>query len=211
MSRSRTRPDDDLVVTAGVLGFELAVDVGDRVVEHRRTGHAAVPRGLAETVGALLREQTRQRLVVFAEHVDRELAGALDARPRARRVRDAEQHERRLERHRRERVAAMPTGSSPSIAVMIVTPVAKCPNTSRNRRSSGVTISSTGRSAIVVRRSRRRRRALRRAAITLGPADPCRQVAGVAQDLVDRVVAVRGAVVEQRELAAPDSRPTCTA
>src|SRR5215471_10265763 len=49
--------------------------------------------------------------------------------------------------------AAIPTGSPSSIAVMIVTPVAKFPSTSRKRRSSGVTTTSPAGGSAIARRA----------------------------------------------------------
>src|SRR5579862_5136481 len=90
-------------------------------------------------------------------------------------------------------LAAIPTGSSPSIAVMIVTPVAKCPRTERNCLSSGTSSSSgnggSGRSArgaqLVTQTVGRRE--------DLGTVDPRRRLARVPQDRVETVVAVRWA------------------
>src|ERR1700738_99058 len=83
--------DDDLVVAPGILRLEPAVEVRDRLLEHRRSRHADAPRRLPEAVGTLLGEQLRERFVVLTEDVHRERARALDARPGRRRMRDAEQ------------------------------------------------------------------------------------------------------------------------
>src|SRR5262245_15556280 len=97
--------------------------------------------------------------------------------------------------------AAIPTGSSSSIAVMMVTPVAKFPSTSRKRRSSGVTTTSpAGGSAIACCAAELDGEAVGRGE-DLRTARARDEVARVAQDRVHRVVAVRWTVVEQRELA----------
>src|SRR3954465_7443672 len=70
-------PDDDLVVAAGVLRLEATVEGGDRLLDHGRPPHADAPRRLREPVGALLGEEVRELLVVFAEDVDRERARRL--------------------------------------------------------------------------------------------------------------------------------------
>ncbi len=102
-------------------------------------------------------------------------------------------------------LAAMPTGSSSSIAVMIVTPVAKWPRTVAellvvgNQQVFGH-VGSLGR---IQRRCQRGRSSWRMAVGRrehLGAVDPRRELARVAQDGVEALVAVRRAVVEQREL-----------
>src|SRR3954453_8935253 len=84
-------PDDDLVVAAGVLGFEATVEVGDGLLKHGRARHPDAPRGLLEAIRTLLGEEVRELFVILTEDVDRERAGGLDPRPRRRGVRDAEE------------------------------------------------------------------------------------------------------------------------
>src|SRR4051795_4974631 len=97
-------------------------------------------------------------------------------------------------------LAARPTGSSPSIAVITVMPVAKWPSTERNDAASGPITSGS-----------LMRGAPRRAGVgrepqdhTLGRGDDLGPVVGggtllgLQLERVDVVVAVRGIVVEQR-------------
>src|SRR6478735_3136637 len=97
-------------------------------------------------------------------------------------------------------LAARPTGSSPSIAVMTVMPVAKWPRTERNDAASGPITSGSlmgraPRSSGVGREPQDH---------TLGRGDDLRPVDGggtllrLELERVDLVVTVRGIVVEQR-------------
>ena len=99
--------------------------------------------------------------------------------------------------------AAMPTGSSPSIAVMIVTPVAKWPEHGAELLVVGDETSSSSGNGVLLGSSARWRELVAQAVGRrehLGAVDPRRELARVAQDGVEAVVAVRRAVVEQREL-----------
>src|SRR5262245_10287515 len=73
--------DHDPVVAARILGLEVAVEVRDGILEHRRSGHADAPGGAGEAVGALRGEEVRELFVPFTEDVHRERARGLDARP----------------------------------------------------------------------------------------------------------------------------------
>src|SRR5262249_38659818 len=97
--------DHDDVVTGVVLRLGFAIDECEQVAEDRRAAAAVRVLDVLEAVRAALGEQPADLFVVFAENVDGPLAGALDTRPSRRRLRRTEQHERRIERQRRERVA----------------------------------------------------------------------------------------------------------
>src|SRR3954453_17751491 len=102
--------------------------------------------------------------------------------------------------------AARPTGSSPSIAVMTVMPVAKWPSTERNDAASGPmtsgsrSVMGTGAPRATVRLGAGREpqdHTLGRGD-HLGPVHRGGVVLRLALEAIDLVVAVRGIVVEQR-------------
>src|SRR5215471_4511639 len=113
-------------------------------------------------------------------------------------------------------LAETPMGSFPSIAVMIVTPVAKCPRTARKDASSGgMSVSALSDSLIQRPRACRDGRSLRDDGAQLdGSAfascehleptrNPFGEGAAVQVHEVDRVVRVRGAVMEQHQPTRP--------
>src|SRR5690348_14911900 len=98
-------------------------------------------------------------------------------------------------------LAARPTGSSPSIAVMTVMPVAKWPSTERNDAASGPITSGS----LMGRAPRRSGVGREPQDHTLGRRDDLRPVGrgrallGLQLERVDLVVAVGRIVVEQRD------------
>ena len=144
--------------------------------------------------------------MVLAEDVDRERAGVLDARPGGRRVRDAEQDERWIERQRRERVGRDAHGfvvvdrGDDGDAGREVTEHGAEPGVVGNEDGLGGFVGH-GRSSGQRFAGRSSWRMPSAAANTSGPSMRRRVVARVAQDGVEPIVAVRRAVVEQRELA----------
>ena len=109
----RGRPGRD---ADGVLGVDDAVDVGDRVLEDRRPRLARVPSDAGEAVAAPGSEAPADLFLVLAQDVDGEVPAVPDRRPGRRRVRHAHEHERRVERHGRERVRRHPGRTTQPVA-----------------------------------------------------------------------------------------------
>src|SRR5262245_43107804 len=101
--------------------------------------------------------------------------------------------------------AATPAGSPSESAVMMVTPVANWPSVRRNaswsgrRTSSGVACASSVTSPARSRFVGEVEHQTLVGGDDLRPVDACRQILRVREDVVDVVVGVRGAVVEEDE------------
>ena len=89
--------DEDLMITAFVAVCGTAFEARRATVEQRDTAMAARNVETGELVGAALREQVGQRLLVGGEHVHGEVLGRHECRQARRALGEAPQHERRFQ------------------------------------------------------------------------------------------------------------------
>src|SRR6266404_1724123 len=90
-------PHHDDVIAGVVLRDRLAVDERERGLENRRTAATVRVRHVRKAVGAFFGEEPADLLAVLGEDVRGPLSTRLDARPRRRRLRRAEQDQLRVE------------------------------------------------------------------------------------------------------------------
>ena len=106
------RTEENHMVAAIISIGGTALEICDAVREQRRVAKARRPFHAGELVVRRFCEFGRQRLLRCAEHVDREMAGVLEDAQPLRKHPQAPEHQRRVERHRRERIAGQPIGLS---------------------------------------------------------------------------------------------------
>ena len=104
----RGDPAGDQVVVAGLVHrLDGALHPGQRAVQDRTRGRGR-PRHPGELVRPRGPEPPGQLLLPVREHVGAEVPGPLDHRPGGRAAAGAEQHQRRCQRQRGERLAGEP-------------------------------------------------------------------------------------------------------
>ena len=106
----RDATDQDHVVAGLDLLFQATIEPGNNAIEDRRTRRSPAPVDRIELVFAGTRETIRQVALVAGKHVDREPPRPREylAPPGGRG--DIDQHQRRLERYRGERVGGKTAG-----------------------------------------------------------------------------------------------------
>ena len=103
-TRAQHAADENQVVAAVHRGIDTALQPGQAPLDQRAAALARRMRHACELVGARRREMPRQLALPSRQHVDGEQARALEGRQRRRVAAQAPQHQRRIERHGRERV-----------------------------------------------------------------------------------------------------------
>ena len=136
-SLARRPPADEQVVVTGRERLDdRALERCDRPVDERQPRLSGVPLGAAEALATGLhrraREAVGQRLLVFGQDVDGIAARGTHDRGQEAAPIERDHDQRRIERHRAQRVDRDANGCSPSSAVTTVTPVTKWPITRRN-------------------------------------------------------------------------------
>jgi hypothetical protein len=106
-------PDEDHVVARAMSRVVAAFEPCDAAVDQRRVRPAEAKRHAREAVGMRAREPAREFHLRGGEHVDGIALGRVEYGEVRRALRDRPQHERRLERHRAERV-----GREPDVAIV---------------------------------------------------------------------------------------------
>ena len=88
--------------------LRLAIERRETAVQHGRPGFPPLPGDAIPAVADRRRKPHRQVALIVAQHIDRETSGRAEGVQILRRPVQAEQHQRRVERHRTEGVGGQP-------------------------------------------------------------------------------------------------------
>jgi hypothetical protein len=141
--RAHHAADKNEMITRFVQRLALAFERHQRASKKRHPRLPRRPGQVRKTILAFRREAVRRRLLSDLKHIDPEVRRVAKNRRRSRRVRDANEQQRRIKRDRGETVRGKSAGFPlPSSAVTMVTPVAKQPIASRRVRGSDPALNS---------------------------------------------------------------------